>query len=65
MFIKKSRKQKILRHYVSEIDRQLAEFGRTHRLSASQQAEIKKYEWVYKHRDNPIPVEKKKDIWKF
>lgn len=56
---------KTLKRYVSEIDRRLAEFDRTHRLSRSQQAEIKKYEWIYKHRDNPIVIEKKKDIWKF
>jgi hypothetical protein len=65
MFSKKNRKQKTLKHYVSDIDRRLAEFDHTHRLSPSQQAEIKKYEWIYKHRDNPIAPEKKKDIWKF
>ena len=64
MFIKK-RQQKTLKNYVSDIDRHLAQFDHTHRLAPSQQAEIKKYEWVYKHRDIPVAFEKKKDIWKF
>lgn len=56
--------RKTIKNYVSNIDRKLAEFDRTHRLAPSQQAEIKKYARIYKHRDNPIPAEKKTDIWK-
>lgn len=38
--------------YVSEIDRLLAEFDRTHPPSAAQRAEIKKYNRIYQLRDN-------------
>lgn len=56
---------KILKNYVSPIDERLAEFDRTHRLSPSQQAEIKKYEEVYKRRDKAVSQKVKKDIWQF
>ncbi len=49
--------------YVSEIDKMLTTFDQTHPKSESQLAEIKKYEKIYKLRDEP--EEKKKDdkIW--
>lgn len=49
------------KHYVSEIDKRLAEFDQTHPKSPSQQAEIDKHERVYRLRDNPIPQEPKND----
>ncbi|OGO93108.1 MAG: hypothetical protein A3F41_06990 [Coxiella sp. RIFCSPHIGHO2_12_FULL_44_14] len=57
--------QKILKHYISDIDNALAEFKHTHPLSASQQAEINKYQRIYQKRDHAILEEKKKgdDIW--
>jgi len=65
MFIKKRRSPKTLKHFVSKIDKRLAEFDHTHRLSASQQAEIKKYQQIYRLRDNPIEPPKKKNLWDF
>ncbi len=43
--------KKIDKHYVSPIDQKLAEFNRTHRPSASQKAEIAKYQRVFSLRD--------------
>lgn len=40
------------KHYVSEIDKELAKFDQTHPKSASQQAEIDKHERVNRLRDN-------------
>jgi hypothetical protein len=42
-------------HFVSDIDKYCAEFDRTHPLSASQQAEIKKYQAIYKKRNVANP----------
>ena len=42
-------------HFVSEIDLYCAEFDRTHALSDSQQAEINKYQMIYKKRDVANP----------
>lgn len=39
------------KNYVSEIDRKLAEFDRTHQPSAAQQVEIDKYQRIYQLRD--------------
>ena len=65
MFIKKRDSRKVIRHYVSEIDQRLAEFNRTHPWSATQQAEIDKYQRIYKMRNHAIPQKKKPSIWDF
>lgn len=64
MLIKK-RPPKTLKNYVSKIDRKLAQFDHAHKLSPSQQAEIKKYEWIYKRRDEAIKFTTNKNIWQF
>ncbi|MCH9770480.1 MAG: hypothetical protein K0U12_06335 [Gammaproteobacteria bacterium] len=44
--------KKINKHYVSEIDRRLAEFDAAQPKSAAQQAEIDKYQAIHQLRDN-------------
>ena len=44
---------KIDKHFVSDIDRKLAEFDATHVKSAAQQAEYDKYQRIYQLRDVP------------
>lgn len=39
-------------HYISEIDVFLREFNKDHALSNSQKAEKKKYNEIYRQRDN-------------
>ena len=39
------------KHFVSEIDKKLNEFNETHEKSASQQAEIEKYNKIHELRD--------------
>lgn len=56
-------KYKINKAYISPIDKALAEFDRTHPRSLAQQAEIKKYERIYRLRDHPIQEIEKSDIW--
>ncbi len=51
------------KHFVSEIDKKLAEFNESNAKSPAQQAEIDKYEHIYKLRDHATVVEKDKDIW--
>ncbi|MCB1828010.1 MAG: hypothetical protein KDH94_06250 [Coxiellaceae bacterium] len=52
------------KHYVSEIDKKLAEFDQTHPKSASQQAEIDKHKRVYALRDNPtLPKAEEEDFF--
>ena len=49
--------KKINSKYISSIDKKMAEFNRTHKLTESQQAEHDKYQEIYKKRDqavNPI-----------
>lgn len=55
----------MIKGYVSNIDQELAAFDRTHALSKSQQAEIKKYQAIYKKRDQAVPKDTQKDIWQF
>jgi hypothetical protein len=43
--------------YVSPIDQYLEEFDKTHPLTASQKAEIKKYRRIDDLRDHPHPEE--------
>ena len=45
------------KHYVSEIDKKMAEFDQAHPKSASQQAEIAKHQRVYALRDNAVQPE--------
>lgn len=53
-----------LQYYTSGLDQFLNEFDKTHpRLSASQRAEIKKFDRIYALRDNPHAPETKKTIW--
>lgn len=55
---------KIDKHFVSEIDKKMAEFNATHPRSAAQQAEYDKYQHIYHSRD--VPTEQKitkDDIW--
>ncbi len=55
---------KIDKHYVSPIDKKLAEFNATHPLSASQQAEVAKYNRIYYLRDHKMPIsEVDVEIW--
>ncbi len=49
--------------YVSRIDKMLEEFDHTHPLSASQLAEIQKYERIYQLRDHPINEPSPDKIW--
>ena len=41
------------KHFVIEIDQMLKEFNETHEKSASQQAEIEKYNKIHELRDKP------------
>jgi len=50
-------------NYVSDIDKFIDEFNRTHPKSESQLAEMKKYERLNALRDHPHALEKE-DIWK-
>ena len=43
--------RKIDKHYVSEIDKKLAQFDATHPKSRSQQAEYDKYQRIHQMRD--------------
>lgn len=56
--------KKIDKHYVSDIDKKLAEFDAINPKSAAQQAEYKKYQRIFQRRDNiteEAPAEK--DVW--
>ncbi|HLB56927.1 MAG TPA: CBU_0585 family protein [Coxiellaceae bacterium] len=44
---------KIDKHFVSNIDKKMAEFNATHPKSAAQQAEYEKYQRIYHLRDVP------------
>ncbi|MGE3920416.1 MAG: CBU_0585 family protein [Gammaproteobacteria bacterium] len=56
---------KISRNYISKIDKFLKEFDVTHpKKSASQNKEIKKYQRIFKLRDNPTIEEKNVlEVW--
>lgn len=47
--------RKIDKHYISKIDKTLAQFDVTHSKSRSQQAEYDKYQRIYRLRDSEIP----------
>lgn len=53
-----------LEYYTSELDKFLAEFDAAHpKLSASQCAEIKKYDEVFKRRNDPKYTPHKNSLW--
>lgn len=53
------------KHFVSEIDKKLAEFDATHQKSAAQEAEHDKYQRIYRLRDVPTDIVKAdEDLWK-
>ena len=64
MFIKK-KKPRYHGAFISEIDKRLAEFDRTHDWSETQVAERKKHESIFKLRSEPIEPQKEKAIWDF
>lgn len=56
---------KIDKHFVSEIDKKLAEFDAKHAKSAAQQAEHDKYQRIYHLRDVPTDaVSQDDELWK-
>ena len=55
---------KIDKHFVSEIDKKMAEFDATHAKSAAQKAEYDKYQRIYQRRDTPTDIDTSKDdLW--
>lgn len=64
MFINK-KKNRFPGAYISEIDKCLTEFDRTHAWSKRQKVEIEKYQHIFKQRDHPLQPESKKSIWDF
>ena len=55
---------KIDKHFVSEIDKKMAEFDATHEKSAAQKAEYEKYQGIYLRRDTEVDVDtSKEDLW--
>ena len=56
--------KKIDKHYVSEIDKKLAEFDETHPKSPAQQAEYDKYQKIHRLRDEEVDEKAEKDsLW--
>jgi hypothetical protein len=63
-FFRKLFQRDLKKNYVSDIDKFLWEFDEKHPdRSLSQQQEIKKYERVYRLRDNPKPEEEQTKLW--
>lgn len=58
-----SENRKIDKRFVSEIDKKMAEFDATHAKSASQKAEIDKYQKIYQLRDVPTEQSLEDDLW--
>ena len=57
--------EKIDKHYVSEIDKKMAQFNATHPLSPEQKAEQAKYKQIYALRDVPNELHPDDDhLWK-
>lgn len=50
------------KHFVSEIDKKMAEFDKTHEKSSTQLAEIKKYQRIYRLRDVPNEWHEQRDV---
>jgi hypothetical protein len=57
------KKKPIDTQYISPIDKALAKFNATHRLTPAQQDEVDKYKRIYQLRDHAITPKKVKDIW--
>ena len=56
--------RKLKKHFVSDIDKKLAEFNASNPKSASQQAEIEKYRKIFELRDNADTKQDfQGDIW--
>lgn len=56
--------KKIDKHFISEIDKKMAEFDNTHPNSISQQAEVDKYQRIYQLRDvATVQTTKNDDLW--
>ena len=56
--------KKINRHFVSDIDRAMAQFNQTHEQSPSQRFEQDKYRRIHQLRDNGDIIEVSEDnIW--
>ena len=56
--------KKINRYFVSNIDKAIAEFNKTHEKSASQKHEKEKYEEIYSRRDTANETsEDNQDLW--
>jgi len=61
-----NKKNKIDRNFISDIDKKLAEFDESHKLSPSQQAEAAKYRDLNHLRDEPVlkkPSDDESEIW--
>lgn len=57
--------KKIIKNYVSELDRFLADRRKTkHQETLSQQQERQKHELLFKTRDGEKSIENKPGIWK-
>ena len=57
--------KKLDKQFVSDIDKKLEEFDKKHKKSASQQAEINKYQRIYQMRDVPTDLPEKSDsLWR-
>lgn len=56
-------KHDIDKAFVSPYDQFLFEFDATHKKSASQLKEIKKYERIFTLRDNPLKKDVEGEIW--
>ena len=56
--------KKIDKHYVSQIDKDLAAFDATHEKSPAQLTEYLKYQAIYQLRDEPTEQNKQEDsLW--
>ncbi len=56
--------KKLKKHFISAIDQHLRQFDQTHPKSASQQAEIAKYQRIYAQRDQTTsPQDPQGHIW--
>ena len=55
----------INKHYTSTIDKVLAKFNATHSPSASQQAEIEKYQRIHRLRDEATTEARPSSLWDF
>ncbi len=56
-----SKKHQTQKNYTSKVDRQLANFDRSHPRSPSQEAEHRKYQRIHSLRDDPLAEDQSKD----